>query len=84
MLDLLEPDWNLNGKAAAEDLQRSVRQALEERLAELKAPPSRLRSKLLRALPTTMAVIALQRTARGGSDLGRPRVLGRGLAGATS
>ena len=66
MLDLLEPDWNLNGEAAAEDLQRSVRQALEERLTELKAPPSRLRSKLLRALPTTMAVIALQRTARGG------------------
>jgi hypothetical protein len=67
MLDLLEPDWHLNGAAAAEDLQRSVRQALEERLAELKAPASRLRSKLLRALPTTMAVIALQRTARGGS-----------------
>ena len=55
MLELLEPDWNLNGEAAAEDLRRSVRQALEERLAELKAPPSRLRSKLLRALPTTMA-----------------------------
>jgi serine/threonine protein phosphatase PrpC len=66
MLDLLEPDWNLNGDAAAEDLRRSVRQALEERLVELKAPASRLRSKLLRALPTTMAVIALQRTARGG------------------
>ena len=67
MLDLLEPDWNLNGEAAAEDLRRSVRRALEDRLAELKAPPSRLRSKLLRALPTTMAVIALQRTRRGGS-----------------
>ena len=67
MLDLLEPDWNLNGAAAAEDLQRSVRQALEDRLAELNAPPSRLRSKLLRALPTTMAIIALQRTHRQGS-----------------
>ena len=67
MLDMLEPDWNLNGRAAAEDLRRSVRQALEDRLAELKAPPSRLRSKLLRALPTTMSVIALQRTDRGGS-----------------
>jgi serine/threonine protein phosphatase PrpC len=67
MIDLLEPDWNLNGEAAAADLQRSVRQALEDRLAELKAPPSRLRSKLLRALPTTMAVIALQRAAHGGS-----------------
>ena len=67
MLDLLEPDWNLNGEAAADDLRRAVRRALEDRLAELKAPPSRLRSKLLRALPTTMAVIALQRTHRGGS-----------------
>jgi serine/threonine protein phosphatase PrpC len=67
MLDLLEPDWNLNGEAAAEDLRRSLGRALEDRLAELKAPPSRLRSKLLRALPTTMAVTALQRTRRGGS-----------------
>ena len=67
MLDLLEPDWNLNGAAAADDLRRSVQQALEERLTELKAPPSRLRSKLLRALPTTMAVVALQRTHRSGS-----------------
>ena len=67
MLELLEPDWNLNGAAAAEDLRSSVRQALEERLAELHAPPSRLRSKLLRALPTTMALVALQRTHRDGS-----------------
>jgi hypothetical protein len=64
MLDLLEPDWNLEGEAAAEDLRRSVRKALEERLVELKAPPSQLRSRLLRALPTTMAVVALQRTQR--------------------
>ena len=55
MLDLLEPDWNLNGPAAAEDLRRSVKRALHDRLAELKAPPSGLRSRLLRALPTTMA-----------------------------
>jgi serine/threonine protein phosphatase PrpC len=67
MLDLLEPNWNLNGRAAAEDLSRSVRQALQDRLAELKAPRSALRSRLLRALPTTMAVIALQRTYRNGS-----------------
>ncbi len=67
MLDLLEPDWNLNGTAAAEDLARSVRRALEERLVELKAPPSRLRSRLIRALPTTMALIAVQRTHRDGS-----------------
>jgi serine/threonine protein phosphatase PrpC len=64
MVDLLEPDWNLEGEAAAADLRRSVRQALEERLAELKAPRSQLRSRLLRALPTTMAVVALQRTRR--------------------
>jgi hypothetical protein len=67
MLDLLEPDWNLNAAAAAEDLHRSVQQALEKRLVELKAPVSRLRSKLLRALPTTMSVVALQRRQRDGS-----------------
>lgn len=67
MLQLLVPDWNLKGEAAAEDLRRSVQTALEERLAELKAPASRLRSRLLRALPTTMAVLALQRSHRSGS-----------------
>jgi serine/threonine protein phosphatase PrpC len=67
MLNLLEPDWNLNGRAAAEDLRRSVREALVERLAELRAPASGLRSKLLRALPTTMALVALQRTQPGGA-----------------
>jgi len=67
MLDLLEPNWNLKGEAAAQDLQRSVKRALEERLVELKAPTSRLRSKLLRALPTTMAIVALQRARRNGA-----------------
>ncbi len=67
MLDLLEPDWNLNGDAAATDLHLSVQRALVEELAELKAPPSGLRSRLLRALPTTMAMVALQRTQSGGS-----------------
>jgi Protein phosphatase 2C len=61
MVALLDPDWNLDGPAAAADLQRSVRAALQERLAELKAPASGLRSRLLRALPTTMATVALQR-----------------------
>jgi len=65
-LELLEPDWNLNGKAAASDLHRSVQQALRQRLEELNAPPSGLRSRLLRALPTTMALVALQRTQPGG------------------
>lgn len=67
MMDLLVPDWNLNGEAAAEDLRKSVQEALSRRLVELKAPPSRLRSKLLRGLPTTMAVLALQRASRTGS-----------------
>ena len=61
MVTLLDPEWNLDGTAAAQDLQRSVRAALQERLAELKAPASGLRSRLLRALPTTMALAALQR-----------------------
>lgn len=67
MLDLLEPDWNLNGEAAARDLHRSIQEALQERLEALKAPKSGLRSRLLRALPTTMALVALQRTRRNGS-----------------
>jgi hypothetical protein len=36
MLELLEPDWNLNGKSTAEELHRSVQQALNDRLTELK------------------------------------------------
>ena len=66
MVQLLEPDWYLDGKAAAEDLRRSVKEALVQRLEELKAPKSGLRSKLLRALPTTMALVALQRMQPGG------------------
>jgi hypothetical protein len=66
MVALLDPDWNLDGPAAAADLQRSVRTALQEQLAALKAPASGLRSRLLRALPTTMAVVALQRRDRDG------------------
>ena len=66
MLDLLEPDWHLNGKAAARNLQHSVQQALKQRLQELNPAPSSLRSRLIRALPTTMAVVALQRTQAGG------------------
>ena len=66
MVALLDPEWNLNGEAAAQDLQRSVRSALRARLEELKAPASGLRSRLLRALPTTMALGALQRHEPGG------------------
>jgi serine/threonine protein phosphatase PrpC len=66
MVTLLDPEWNLDGAAAAQDLQRSVRAALQARLADLKAPASGLRSRLLRALPTTMALAALQRQEPGG------------------
>jgi serine/threonine protein phosphatase PrpC len=66
MLDLLEPDWHLNGKAAARNLQHAIQQALKQRLQELNPAPSSLRSRLIRALPTTMALVALQRTQPGG------------------
>jgi hypothetical protein len=61
MLALLDPEWNLDGRAAARDLQRSLKRALADALADLDAPTSGLRSRLLRALPTTMALMALQR-----------------------
>jgi hypothetical protein len=61
MLALLDPEWNLDGPAAARDLKRSVKRALADTLAGLNAPASGLRSRLLRALPTTMALMALQR-----------------------
>jgi hypothetical protein len=61
MLALLDPEWNLDGPAAARDLRRSVKGALADTLTGLNAPASGLRSRLLRALPTTMALMALQR-----------------------
>ena len=61
MLALLDPEWNLDGPAAARDLRLSVKRALADTLTELNAPASGLRSRLLRALPTTMALMALQR-----------------------
>ena len=66
MVTLLDPEWNLDGAATAHDLQGAVRQALQASLAGLKAPTSGLRSRLLRALPTTMALVALQRREPGG------------------
>ena len=68
MVELLEPDWHLNGRAAARDLQRSVQRALRQRLQELNPAPSGLRSRLIRALPTTMALVALQRSQPGGPN----------------
>ena len=61
MLALLDPEWNLDGPAAARDLRRSIKDALADALEALNAPTSGLRSRLLRALPTTMALMALQR-----------------------
>ncbi len=61
MLRVLDPAWNLDGPAVALDLRRAVQDALAESVAELKAPPSGLRSRLLRVLPTTMALVGLQR-----------------------
>ena len=65
MVERLDPQWRLDGPATAVDLRDAVKQALEERLRELDAPKSGLRSKLLRALPTTMALVALQRRSSG-------------------
>ena len=80
MLELLEPDWNLNGKAAALDLKRSVQSALRERLEELKAPPSGLRSRLPRAAddhgPGRVAAHPARRT-----ELDGPRAVGGRLTG---
>jgi len=67
MLELIGPSWILDGEATAAELRRTLQTALAERFAELKAPASGLRSKLVRQLPTTMALLALQRTAAGGS-----------------
>lgn len=67
MLDLLNSEAELDGPAAAAELRRSVGEALAARLADLQAPRSGLRSKLLRALPTTMALLALRRREPGGA-----------------
>lgn len=60
MLDL---GADLDGPATGENLRECVEHALTDRWAELRAPRSALRSKLLRALPTTMALATVQRRA---------------------
>jgi serine/threonine protein phosphatase PrpC len=62
MLELIKPEWNLDGLATAAELQRLLASSLAARLAELKAPETTLRSKLVKALPTTMTLAVLQRT----------------------
>ena len=62
MLELIKPEWNLDGPATAAELHRLLASSLAARLAELKAPETALRSKLVKALPTTMTLAVLQRT----------------------
>jgi serine/threonine protein phosphatase PrpC len=62
MLDLIKPEWSLDGPATAAELQRVLASSLAARLADLKAPETTLRSKLVKALPTTMTLAVLQRT----------------------
>ena len=61
-----------------------MRTALAERLTELNAPTSGLRSRLLRALPTTMALVALQRSQPGAFALGRVTCSGPATRAPTS
>jgi serine/threonine protein phosphatase PrpC len=65
MLELIKPEWNLDGPATAAELHRLLASSLAARLAELKAPETALRSKLVKALPTTMTLAVLQRTGPG-------------------
>jgi serine/threonine protein phosphatase PrpC len=62
MIELIKPEWNLDGPATAAELHRVLASSLAARLDELKAPETTLRSKLVKALPTTMALAVLQRT----------------------
>jgi len=56
----------IDGEQTARQLAERLRKALVERLAEFDAPRSSLRSKLLKALPSTMAVAYLVRGETGG------------------
>lgn len=60
MLELLGATAQMDGPTVASDLHDSIEAALRTRLAELHTPRSNLRSKLLRALPTTMAIAAVK------------------------
>ena len=79
MLELIKPEWNLDGPATAAELHRVLASSLAARLAELKAPETTLRSKLVKALPTTMTLAVLQRTDPAAGSLCLPSFLGRRL-----
>jgi serine/threonine protein phosphatase PrpC len=64
LLELVTPFRQLPGTQAAAVLHDALEAALQTELEALKAPTSRLRSRLLRALPTTMALGLLQRAER--------------------
>jgi hypothetical protein len=68
LLALLAPERPMPGEATARELHDAVETALQEKLQQLKAPASGLRSRLLRALPTTMAVGVLQRRQPGTAE----------------
>ena len=63
VLSMVSVDAELDGPALADALHGELLAALSARLTELHAPPSRLRSRLLRTLPTTMALAVVQRRA---------------------
>jgi serine/threonine protein phosphatase PrpC len=66
-LRTLTPDRPLPLEATAIELHDAIESVLQKALTGLNAPVSRLRSRLLRALPTTMALGALQRSEPDGS-----------------
>jgi serine/threonine protein phosphatase PrpC len=68
LLDTLSAHWDLDGPQLAAELHDAIAAALGDALAGLHAPQSGLRSKLIRALPTTMAVAVVQRRAEGGRE----------------
>ena len=77
MLELIKPEWNLDGPATAAELHRLLASSLAARLDELKARNGSA-IKLVKALPTTMTLAVLQRTDSRG-HLRLPSVLGRRL-----
>lgn len=66
MPEVVGPGPEIDGERTAQQLAERLRKALAERLAEFDAPRSTLRSKLLKAMPSTMAVAYLMR-GEGGS-----------------
>ncbi|WP_111768642.1 protein phosphatase 2C domain-containing protein [Nakamurella deserti] len=61
--DIVSGGGDLDGPGVADQLHAAIGAALKETLAALHAPRSALRSRLIRALPTTMAVAVVRRRA---------------------